>query len=114
MRPSEIRLDSPRNETKAPLQVRDLRGLRKSGEKILEFMSLNKVKGNFRDYVLFVNNQMYDAWGVYTVARADTSEPAAVVALIHKSKLHKVIGDAYAAKFWHRRTGRRTSAGSAR
>jgi hypothetical protein len=91
------------------------RGLTPHGKRLMAFMADSKVKGNFKDYALFVGDQMIDAWGQYTIRRQapEGSEPAPVV-LVHKRDLWKIIGDDNAKRFWHRRIGKRTSYGAKR
>lgn len=89
------------------------RGATQNGAKILAFMRSNKVRGNFRDFVMFVGDTMLDNYGSYTFARK--AEPGAqTVALIHKSKLAEVIGEELAARFWDSKHRRRTNYGAPR
>ena len=86
------------------------RGATKLGSRIAVFMEENNVRGNVKDYVLFVGDQMIDNWGQYTIRRpADGVE---LVALVHKRDLHKIIGAEAAARFWYRRLGKRTNHGA--
>ena len=86
------------------------RGLTNWGQKIWSFMNDHKVKGNFRDFVLFVGDQMYDNSGQYTVRREQSAEgEAAYVALLHKQKLHQVIGEKAAEKFWNSKLKKRNN-----
>jgi hypothetical protein len=91
------------------------RGLTHHGKRLMAFMGDSKAKGNFKDYVLFVGDQMIDAWGQYTIRRqaVEGAEPAPVV-LVHKRDLRKIIGDDNAKRFWHRGIGKRTSYGAKR
>ncbi len=86
------------------------RGVTVLGKRIATFMAEGKVRGNVKDYVLFVGDQMIDNWGQYTIRR--TAEGAGLMALVHKRDLHKVIGAEAAARFWHRRLGKRTNYGA--
>lgn len=84
------------------------RGLNHSGDVILEFMHRMKIKGNFRDYVLFIGNQMHDYAGTYTVNRepVEASEPT-YIALVHKKDLHTILGKDKAENFWSQKLRRR-------
>lgn len=92
--------------------AKPVRGLTRHGKRVLDFMEGSKIKGNFRDYVLFVGDQMIDAWGQYTIRRQ--ASEAAAVALVHKRELHKIIGTDNAQRFWHQKLGKRTSHGAPR
>lgn len=85
-----------------------------NGHQILAFMQRAGVRGNWKDYVLFVGVQMLDAWGTYQFKRSEQPAdglPADTVGVLHKRKLHRVIPDDAAALFWNRRLGRRTNYG---
>lgn len=82
-----------------------------NGAKIFKLMEHHKVKGNFRDHVVFVGDQMLDNYGTYTVKR-ETQPGQPTVALVHKQHLKHLIGEEAAARFWNEALGRRTNHGS--
>lgn len=82
-----------------------------NGLKIWEVMRESKVKGNYRDYVLFVGNRMLDVYGTYDVTRSDDGKPSKMIALVHKAKLAAVLGPEVGARFWHAKFGKRTNHG---
>ncbi len=82
------------------------------GTTIFEAMVSRKARGNFRDFVLFVNDTMFDAYGKYPVVREPKAEEKVLpVVLLHKSQLHTVLGEKAAAVFWNKRLRRRTNIG---
>lgn len=77
------------------------RGLTTAGQKVFLFMKNMKIKGNFRDHVLFIGPKIYDYSGEYDCIRPDMEEgQKAYIALLHKKDLHEVIGEKEAEKFW--------------
>jgi hypothetical protein len=108
--------DKKDKDKPAPRKVPPPRGLTHAGKRVWDFMNEHKTRGNFRDFVLFVGDQMYDAWGVYTITRkaAEGSDGAPIVALVHKRDLAKIIGPENAGRFWHPGTSKRTSYGAPR
>lgn len=79
------------------------------GTKIRDYMKVTKTRGNPKDFVLFIGNEMLDEWGKYQVNR--NGEMKSPVWLVHKRDLHRVIGPKEAAKFWNLKLRRRTSYG---
>lgn len=105
------RVNPGKAAARGPAQERP-RGITPHGIRVLDFMRQNKVRGNYRDYVLFVADRMWDAWAEYKLPRpaaADNPEGAPLVALVHKRDLHKVIGPLEAKRFWDSKLKRRTS-----
>lgn len=103
----------PRN--KAPSKY--VRGITENGKFIATAMEEHSVAGSWKDYVLFVGDQMLDAWGTYSIARVSsaesTGEPATkTVALLHKRRLALAIGPHAAARFWNCKLKRRTNHGA--
>jgi len=86
-------------------------GLTKNGERIFNTMRDNKVKGNWKDWVLFVGDQMIDRYGTYTITRGEDAPPD-VIALVHKSKLAKILGEKFGGMFWDAQWKRRTNHGA--
>ncbi|MGW8177317.1 MAG: hypothetical protein ACWGQW_00750 [bacterium] len=86
------------------------RGTSVYGRKIWEAMQAAKIKGNYKDFVLFVGDQLYDRFGQYTVLRPN-APPDQHFCLVHKSKLKPIIGEEWANKFWDFKWKRRTSFG---
>jgi hypothetical protein len=79
------------------------------GTKIRDYMKATKTRGNPKDFVLFIGNEMLDEWGKYQVNR--NGEMLSPVWLVHKRDLHRVIGPKEAAKFWNLKLRCRTSYG---
>ncbi len=91
------------------------RAITPNGQFILTAMKEHKSPGTWRDYVLFVGDQMLDAWGSYNIVRVDEdgkSVASSTVALLHKKHLHVAIGEGPAARFWWKKLGRRSNYGS--
>lgn len=91
------------------------KGISPNGKIIWEFMVANKVKGNYKDMVLFVGDRMLDQYGTYNLTRKETGEeagaPSTAIALVHKSKLASVLGEEQGARFWDAKHRRRTNHG---
>jgi hypothetical protein len=98
----------PKAEHRAP-PPRAGRGNSILGTKIRDYMKATKTRGNPKDFVLFIGNEMLDEWGKYQVNR--NGEVVSMVWLVHKRDLHRVIGPTEAAKFWNTKLRRRTSYG---
>ena len=91
-----------------------MRAITPMGMFIHRAMAEHKSPGSWRDYVLFVGDEMLEAWGKYNIIRmGDDGKPAQVtpLALLHKRNLHEAIGDVPAARFWDRKLNRRTNHG---
>lgn len=74
---------------------------------INDLMVEDKIKGNFKDYVIISGNRLINWKGSFEI-HLDEGVTTGVngVALIHKNKLHNVIGEEEAARFWHPQFGR--------
>ena len=74
---------------------------------IKAMMLEEKVKGNFKDYVIITGNRLLDWRSSYSIT-VDEGYTLGVngVALVHKKKLHMIIGDEQAKQFWHPQLGR--------
>lgn len=74
---------------------------------IKALMVSKKVKGNFKDYVIITGNRLVDWRGTFSIT-VDEGHRLGVdgLALIHKNRLHMIIGDEQAKRFWHPQLGR--------
>jgi len=78
-----------------------------NGRIIRDLMLSNKVKGNFKDFVIIAGERLLDWCGSYDILSDDGSKVTAkAVALVHKSKLRNIIGEEQARRFWHPGIGR--------
>ncbi len=100
---------------KPEVQVADPRAITPNGRFIHKAMEEHKSPGSWRDYVLFVGDQMLDAWGTFNLVRVDKDGNAvatSTVALLHKRHLRIAIGAVPAARFWNDKLKRRTNHGA--
>ena len=83
-----------------------------NAEMIANMMRTTKTRGNPRDYVLISGARLIDCGGAYDLKLEDGKTLGLVehVALVHKRRLHVLVGDEYAALFWRRRLGMRAAA----
>jgi len=79
-----------------------------NGERIWAYMKEHGIKGDYKDHVLFVGDQMLDCYGTYPVRRP---EGMGTIFLVHKSRLETVLGQDLGRRFWDRRLRRRTNHG---
>ncbi len=75
-------------------------------------MRATKTKGNPRNYVLISGYRLIDRSGSYDIRTEDgqTLGMSENVALVHKRRLYRLVGEEYAALFWRRRLGMRAAA----
>lgn len=84
-----------------------------NGKRIWDMMALSGVKGNHRDYVIFVGDQLIETYNTYTFKPSgDGKAPDSKIRLVHKSKLPAILGPEQGAKFWDKRIGKRTGVGA--
>ena len=78
-----------------------------NGRHIVKLMIEEKIKGNYKDYVIIIGDQLLDWRRTMTMK---TTEGASVgvnqPVLVHKSKLKNIISQEAAETFWHPRYGR--------
>ncbi len=91
------------------------KGITKNGVRIYDAMKFSKTKGNWKDYVLFVGDQMIDRYGTYTITRMN-SEGEKVktdnnIMLVHKAKLKSILGEKFGSKFWDHKRRKRLNVG---
>jgi hypothetical protein len=74
---------------------------------IFDLMASTKVKGHYKDYVIIAGKRLMDWRGSFDLI-ADDGKTIGIngMALLHKSKLEKVIGPEMARNFWHAGIGR--------
>jgi hypothetical protein len=74
---------------------------------IKALMISKKVKGHYKDYVIITGNRLVDWQGTFNIT-VDDGYTLGVdgLALIHKKRLHMIIGDEQAKRFWHPQLGR--------
>ena len=102
--PSSLLVDDERHTRTSP----HIRCRTHNGQQILEFMAANKIRGNFKNFVLFIGDRMLDVYGSYTVVRPND---AGTIVLLHKSRLENVLGEEIGRRFWNKRLRRRTNHG---
>ena len=91
-------------------EVRPPPGISPNGMKVWQAMKAAKIRGNYKDYVLFIGERMIDRYGVYTVRRPDAS-PSQQIVVLHKARLAAVVGPEVGARFWNAKWKRRTNYG---
>lgn len=77
-----------------------------NGKIIRDLMLANRVKGNYKDFVIIAGDRLMDWAGSYDMLNDGKKVIAQAVALIHKSKLANVIGAEPARAFWRPTLGR--------
>lgn len=85
-----------------------------NGKMIWTFMQESKIKGNYKDHVLFVGDRMLDQYGSYNLTRTSgetAGAPSSAISLVHKSKLGVVLGEEQGARFWDPKHKCRTNHG---
>lgn len=88
------------------------KGITANGRHIYKAMKENNVKGSWKDWVLFVGNQMIERYGTYTIQRGDNVSLNLPIVLLHKSNLAKVFDKNFGEKFWNSKWGHRTNIGA--
>ena len=81
-----------------------------NGRLINNLMIARSAKGDYRDYVLFTGSTIIDwlgSWDAFTMDGVPVGVEG--VALVHKSRLHSVVGEKWASKFWNKTLRRRVS-----
>lgn len=69
---------------------------------IKDLMAEKGLKGNYKDHVIIAGNRLINWKGSFDIQLEEGSTFGVDgVALIHKSKLHNIIGDEEARRFWH-------------
>lgn len=78
-----------------------------NGRHIIQLMIEEKVRGDFKDYVIIVGDQLLDWRKNMTLTAQDgLSVRVANPVLVHKSKLKNIISQEAAEAFWHPVFGR--------
>lgn len=77
---------------------------------IRDLMITQKIRGGFKDYVVIVGKRIVDWQGSYDMV-TENGQTVGVknMALVHKSKLHNIVGAELAARFWRPGIGRRNT-----
>ena len=82
-----------------------------NGRIIADLMHSEKIRGNVKDHVVLSGSSLLDCEGTFEMRHTDEeggegrlTVPA--VCIVHKRKLHKIIGDKQAARFWKPGFGR--------
>jgi hypothetical protein len=73
---------------------------------VIEAMKKLGIKGNYKDHVVFILDQLIDRYGQYTVPRENKEGNEFIV--IHKSKIGKIAGKEWGDKFWDFEWNKRT------
>lgn len=85
------------------------RDLAHNEKMIADMLRATKTRGNPRDYVLISGARLIDHTGAYDLIARDGTVGVNGVALVHKRRLHKLVGEELAALFWRRRFGIRAA-----
>lgn len=74
---------------------------------INDLMVEKRVEGDFKDYVIISGSRLID-WKKSFDIKLDGDKSLGIdgVALIHKRRLHNIVGDEEASRFWHPGLGR--------
>jgi len=75
---------------------------------IQDLMDQNKVKGDFRNWVIIAGRRLVDWLGSHAIIGDDVDDSKLEgMKLVHKSLLHHFVGAEWAGKFWDRKHKRR-------
>ncbi len=99
-----------KKKAKAPKKRNPPARITPNGRKIWDMMQHHKIKGNHKDYVIFIGDVLLDTYGDYTIKR-DSGEASEMIMLVRKSDLTRIIGSKEAEKFWCSKIGKRTNRG---
>src|SRR5690606_26891778 len=74
---------------------------------IRDLMLTQKVRGNWKDYVVLAGKRLIDWQGSYDMVTQDGKTIGVKsMWLVHKSKLTKIVGEQLASQFWRSGIGR--------
>ena len=95
-----------RDKTAPPVdKTKKLRGA--NAKKIADFMKEEGIRGDYRDYVLFVGDRLIDYRKSFNMATLFmTPSPRVGIALVHKKHLKDLMYEKFAKLFWHPKLGR--------
>ncbi len=105
--------ETRRREKQAKKQAKKLGQVQAStpnGQRIVNTLVSSGIgsPARYKDYVLFVGDRMLDWAATHTVVReSQEAEESGDIFVLHKSKLHQVLGDDIAKDFWDRGKARR-------
>ncbi len=77
-----------------------------NGRVIRDMLLAEKIRGNPKDYVIISGLRLIDYNGSYDIRLENGKASPKTVFLMHKRKLHNVIGDEQARRFWRQGLGR--------
>lgn len=81
-----------------------------NGKMISRLMHARRVRGNPKNWCIIAGSRLIDYNGSYDIKHEDSTElKHDGVALVEKRKLHLVLGDEVAARFWNRKARMRVS-----
>lgn len=78
-----------------------------NGRIIADMLHTEKIRGNPKDYVILSGASLMDFDGTYEMRHDGGSLSVPSVHLVHKRRLHNIIGAKQAARFWVPGIGRR-------
>jgi hypothetical protein len=110
MRKNTKRVKNRDKSHKAPKDIKPPPGISANGMKIWQAMKMAKIRGNYKDYVLFVGDQMLDRYGTYRVQRSNAL-PGQQIMVLHKARLAAVAGAEVGSRFWNMKWKHRTNYG---
>lgn len=71
---------------------------------IFQFMKTNKIKGDYRDYVLISGDRLINWDNSYNCETKNIEKDG--IKLVHKRNLKNILSEENAAVFWHPKLGR--------
>ena len=77
-----------------------------NGRIIADLMHSEKMRGNAKDYVILSGSTLLDFNGTFDMRQDEGALSVPKVCLVHKRKLHNIIGEEQAARFWRPGFGR--------
>lgn len=78
-----------------------------NAKKIVDFLKSEGIKGDYRDYVLFVGDRLIDYRKSHNIAGLRVKQTNQVgIALVHKKQLIHLLPKKIALLFWHPTMGR--------
>jgi predicted S18 family serine protease len=78
-----------------------------NGKAIEDMMKQEKIKGDYRDYVMIFQDRITDYRGSYNIRTTNDEKVGTErLVLMHKRNLRNIIGEEASRQFWHPQVGR--------